>query len=210
MNIAVFGANGAIGNLFTRIALEKGDHVSAYIRRPESMDIKHANLKVIIGDLSNRSLIEQVISGADIVVSTLGPSLRNTGSPIADGHRNILDALQKRNKKRLITLGTPSIASDDDKKQLWTVLPALLPRMFAPAAYQEMVTIGQLVKSSSLDWTVIRIINPNVKHNSNGYTYSLGNTTVKAAVSRENVAAFFYEVASHDSCIRKMPIVFNN
>ena len=213
MNIAVFGASGAIGKLFTNIALEKGDNVIAYVRRPESMDIKHANLQAIVGDLSNASLIEQVISNADIVVSTLGPSLnaprKSTGSPIADGHRNMINAMQKMNKKQFITLGTPSIHSDDDKKQLWTVLPALLPKIFSPSAYQEMVKIEQLVRSSSLDWTVIRIINPNVKHNNNGYSYSLGNTSVKAAVSRENVAAFFYEVASRNLCIYHMPIVFN-
>jgi putative NADH-flavin reductase len=217
MNIAVFGANGAIGKLVTKIALEKGDNIIAYVRRPESMDIKHANLRVVVGDfvgnLLNASLIEQAISNTDIVVSTLGPSLnaprKSTESPIADGHRNIIHAMQRLNKKRLITLGTPSIHSDDDKKQLWTVLPALLPRMFAPSAYQEMVKIGQLVRSSSLDWTVIRIINPNAKHTTNGYSYSLGNTPVKAAVSRKNVAAFFYEVASRNLCIHQMPIVFN-
>lgn len=112
-------------------------------------------------------------------------------------------------KKRLITLGTPSIPSDDDKKQLWTILPALLPKIFSPSAYQEMVKIGQLVRSSSLEWTVIRIINPNAKHNDNGYSYSLGNTPVKAAVSRENIAVFFYEAASLNLCIHQMPIVFN-
>jgi putative NADH-flavin reductase len=212
MNIAVFGANGAIGKLFTKIALEKGDNVIAYVRRPESMDIKHANLRVIVGDLSNTFLIEQVISNADIVVSTLRPSLnaprKSTESPIADGHRNIINVMQKMKKKRFLTLGTPSTHSDDDKKQLWTVLPALLPKVFSPSAYQEMVKIGQLVRSS-LDWTVIRIINPNAKHNDNGYSYSLGNTPVKAAISRENVAAFFYEVASRNLCVHQMPIVFN-
>jgi putative NADH-flavin reductase len=113
------------------------------------MDIKHANLRVVVGDLSNESLIEQVISNADIVVSTLGPSLnaprKSTGSPIADGYRNIINAIQKMKKKRLITLGTPSIHSDDDKKQLWTVLPALLPKIFSPSAYQEMVKLDNLL-----------------------------------------------------------------
>jgi putative NADH-flavin reductase len=47
MNIAVFGASGAIGKLFTRIALEKGDNAIDFVRRPESMDIKHVNLQAI-------------------------------------------------------------------------------------------------------------------------------------------------------------------
>lgn len=35
MNITIFGANGAIGKIITSIALENGDSVTVYVRRPE-------------------------------------------------------------------------------------------------------------------------------------------------------------------------------
>jgi len=72
-----------------------------------------------------------------------------------------------------------------------------------------MKKIEGLIKASSLDWTVVRIINPNGKHTGKEYGFSFGDKPVKMAVSRENVGAFIYNVVSDRSFIRKMPIVFN-
>lgn len=35
MNITVFGATGAIGQLVTQLALDQGDFVTAYVRNPQ-------------------------------------------------------------------------------------------------------------------------------------------------------------------------------
>lgn len=37
MNITIFGASGAIGQLVTQLALENGDFVTAYIRNPKNI-----------------------------------------------------------------------------------------------------------------------------------------------------------------------------
>jgi len=213
MNITIFGANGAIGKLVTNHALKNGDTVTAYVRRLESMERSHSNLIIMVGDLSDRSLIEKAVENADVVISTLGPALDTSrklkGSPIADGHEKIINAMEKLGKKRFITLGTPSIHSEDDRKQFWTVVPGIVAKILFPNGYQEMIKIGQLLKKSSLDWTVVRIIDPNGKHTNNEYGISLGDKPVKMAVSRENVSAFMYRVASDNLYIKKMPIVFN-
>ena len=65
--------------------------------------------------------------------------------------------------------------------------------MLYPTGYQEMKAIETLIHGSSLDWTVVRIVNPNVKSN----------------VSRFNVAMCLLDAASRDDWIHKMPIVFN-
>ncbi len=213
MNITIFGANGAIGKLVTDHALKNGDTVTAYVRRPESMGTSHNNLIIMVGNLANQSLIEKAIENADVVISTLGPALdmsrKLKGSPIADGHEKIITAMEKLGKKRFITLATPSIHSEDDRKQFWTVVPGIIAKILFPNGYREMIKIGQLLKKSSLDWTVVRIINPNAKHTNNEYGISLGDRPVKMAVSRENVGAFMYRVASENLYIKKMPIVFN-
>jgi cyclopropane fatty-acyl-phospholipid synthase-like methyltransferase len=82
----------------------------------------------------------------------------------------------KLKKTRFITLATPSIRSDDDKKQIATVIPDFIAKLLFPNGYREMKMIEQLIKKSTLDWTVVRIINPNVKHSTNGYGFSLGDT----------------------------------
>ncbi|CAH0325213.1 MULTISPECIES: NAD(P)-dependent oxidoreductase [Priestia] len=214
MNITIFGASGAIGQLLTRFALDNGDFVTAYVRNPEKIKLNHSNLRLVKGELSNDTAIETAVAEADVVISTLGPSSdmsRNLkGTPIADGHDRIIKAMNKFNKKRLITLATPALQSDDDKKNLSTLLPGILAKLFLPNGYAEMKKMEGIMKQSNLDWTVVRIINPNVKHKGQSYDYSFGDRSAKLSVSRENVAKFMYAAAQQSQLIRKMPIVYNN
>ena len=109
MNITIFGASGAIGKIVLEHALsDKENSVTAYVRRPDCLKMSFPNLKVIVGELTNRAQIQQAIEQSDVVISTLGPALdtlrKTKGTPIADGHETIINAMQKLNKKRFITL----------------------------------------------------------------------------------------------------------
>ncbi|GAC44235.1 NAD(P)-dependent oxidoreductase [Paenibacillus popilliae] len=179
MNITIFGASGAIGQHLTRLALDNGDFVTAYVRSPQKIKIDHSNLRLVVGDLSNASAIETAISEADVVISTLGPpsdlSRKLKGTPVSDGHDLIIKTMKKFNKKRLITLATPALQSDDDKKNISTVLPGILAKVFLPNGHAEMKKMEGIIKQSNLDWTVVRIINPNVKYKEQSFDYSFGD-----------------------------------
>lgn len=214
MNITLFGANGAIGQLVLELALQNGDFVTAYVRRKNSISITHEKLKVIVGDLSNKDKVEEAISEADVVISTLGPALdtsrKVTKLPIAEGYKVIFGIMGKIGKKRIITLGTPTIKATEDQNQLATVIPGIMAKLLYPTGYQEMKIIEKLVNHSNLEWTLVRIINPNVKHRGQKYSISLGSTKAKMNVSRENVAQCMYDIAKNNKFIQQMPIVFNN
>ncbi len=212
MNITIFGANGAIGRIVTGHALDHGDTVTAYVRSANGLDRSRANFIIMVGDLSNRLLIEKAIENADVVISALGPALdtsRKKGTPIADGHAVIIHAMERLDKKRFITLATPTVRSDEDRIRISTVLPPIIARVLFPNPYREMKIIEEIVKKSSLEWTVVRMIKPGKKQKDGGYGISLGDMPAKMGVSRENVGAFMYRVASENSYIRKMPIIFN-
>ena len=91
MNITLFGASGAIGRLVIQQAIQNGDCVTAYVRREDSISIRHKGLKIIVGELSNQSKMEEAIADADVVISTLGPELDTSRKvkslPIANGHK---------------------------------------------------------------------------------------------------------------------------
>ncbi|MDQ8738117.1 NAD(P)H-binding protein [Paenibacillus sp. LHD-38] len=128
---------------------------------------------------------------------------------MADGHQTIIRAMEKMRVNRFITLATPTVQSKDDRKNFTTVVPGIMAKILFPNAYREMKKIEQLIKNSELNWTVVRIINPNVKHKKDTYDVSLGDTTAKMAVSRENIGKFMYLVALQNSYVGQMPIVFN-
>ncbi|MFJ7828380.1 NAD(P)-dependent oxidoreductase [Psychrobacillus sp. NPDC096623] len=213
MNITVFGANGQIGQQFLNIALQNGDKVKAVVRRAGALEMIHPNLEVIVANYNDDAQVTEAITGQDAVVSTLGPNLNGgckiTRLPIRDAHEVILRMMEKTGVNRFITLATPSVKSEQDKKQVATVFPAIMPKLFFPPGYAEMKGIEDLVKESKVDWTVVRIINPNVKTDGNGYTTSLGDSKAKFNVSRKNAATCMYDAIRKSEWIGKMPIVFN-
>lgn len=170
-------------------------------------------MSLLQGEISNTSTIEKAIAESDVVISTLGPasdmSRKLKGTPIADGHELMIRAMNKLNKKRFITLATPALQSDDDKKNMSTILPGVLAKVLLPNGYAEMKKIEGMIKESNLDWTVVRIINPNVKYTGQSYDYSFGDQSAKMSVSRENVGKFMYSAARDNQLIRKMPIIYN-
>ena len=74
MKITVFGASGKSGQQLVEKALDMGFQVLAYVRRENSINIQHANLKILEGNLSDANKLKEAIKGADACISTLGGS----------------------------------------------------------------------------------------------------------------------------------------
>ena len=75
--IALFGATGATGGYFLKLALEKGFHVKAMVRTPSKLnpDLQQQYpeaLTVIQGDFSNKDSITTTVQGTHYVVSMAG------------------------------------------------------------------------------------------------------------------------------------------
>ena len=214
MKITIFGATGQIGQLLVTQALEAGYDVTAYSRRSNALNIEHEKLQIVVGDLTDRGKLREAISGRDIILSALGPALsmkrQVSDLPIAEAHKAIISVMNEYGIKRFITLATPTISAKEDVKQLVTGLPSIMARILYPTGYAEMKAIESVIKNSNLNWTVVRILNPNVKTNENGYSLSFGDTKGKMNVSRYNVAKCMLEATQKDEWIHKMPIVFNS
>ena len=213
MNITVFGANGKVVQHFIQIALQNGDNVKAYVRREGALTIQHPKLEVIVGNLTDEQQVTATIQGQDAVVSTLGAALSMSRKvvdlPITRAHEMIIRVMEQSNVSRFITLATPTIKSTFDKKQLVTVMPSIMAKQLFPTGYAEMKAIGQLILQSKLDWTIVRIANPNTNKDGKGYAITFGDTKGKFTVSRKNTAQCMYDAIRKTEWIGKMPIVFN-
>ena len=214
MKITIFGANGQIGQHLVNLALEAGYDVTAYTRRPNALSIEHEKLQIVVGALTDREKLREAITGRDAVLSALGPKMsmkrKVSDLPIAEAHKAIISVMEEFGPERFITLATPAISAKEDIKQVATVLPSFMPRIFMPTGYAEMKEIGKLLKTAKLNWTVVRIIDPNAKTDGNGYGISFGDTKGKMSVSRYHAAKCMLDATVRDEWIHKMPIVFNN
>ena len=97
MKIVIFGATGGTGKQLVEQALAAGHHVVAYARNPSKLNINHEQLKVIQGELADEALIESAVTGADAVISVLGPRGGSKNKPITQGMKNIITTMKKQN-----------------------------------------------------------------------------------------------------------------
>jgi putative NADH-flavin reductase len=209
MKIAVFGASGAIGKLFIRQALDKGYKVKAYVRNLSKLDMEHPDLVTIQGELHDFGNIKLAISGADVVISTLGPPLKRNYNDfsVLEGHKNIIKAMETENIKRFITIATPSVKSTEDIPSLATKMPAIMAKIFFPSAYKEIVQLGEAVKASQLDWSIIRFIAPNNKPATGNVKITFGETKINWGIPRADIADFILKQTNDNQYIGSMPII---
>lgn len=212
MRITVFGASGGIGRLVVQQLLDNSHQVTAVVRTPAKLAITHPQLTVLTGQLSDREAVERAVSGADAVISALGPSLKRstTGTQVTDGTRTIVQAMEAQKVTRFIGLATPSLADPRDKPH-WKhkVLPVAAGLMF-PNALAELKGMTEAVTGSGLDYTIARITNPTDKP-ATGRIRSgfLGHDKVASAMSRADIAAFLVAQLTDSRYRRAMPAISN-
>ncbi|ADJ48960.1 hypothetical protein AMES_7134 [Amycolatopsis mediterranei S699] len=212
MRVTVFGATGGIGRLVVRQLLDDGHQVTALVRTPAKLALTHPDLTVVTGQLSDRDAVLQALSGADAVISALGPSLKRsaTGTAVTNGTRTIVQAMKAQKVTRFIGLATPSLADPQDKPH-WKhkVLPVMAGLMF-PNALAELKGMTEAVTGSGLDYTIARISNPTNKP-ATGRVRSgfLGHDRVGSAMSRADIAAFLVSQLTDTRYRRAMPAISN-
>jgi putative NADH-flavin reductase len=213
MNVTVFGATGAIGQLTVAELLERRHTVTAYARNHAKVPSTWGDrVRVVIGEMSDADAIDSAVAGADAVVSALGPSLdrKTTGLPLVEGTRHILDVMKRRGVTRYIGHATPAILDPQEKPTLVTRLIGFMPRTFMRRAYDEIVGMTDPVKASDLNWTLVRFIapkdTPKQDHLRVGF---FGTDKLGFAVSRADIAAFTAAQVEDTTYIRRAPAISN-
>ena len=133
MNITVFGATGAIGSLTVAALLERGHTVTAYARNAGKIPAAWRDqVRVVVGELTDRDAIDTAVAGAGAVISALGPSLdrRATGLPLIAGTDLILDAMKQHGVRRYVGHATPAVLDPQERPTAITRLIGFMPRTF--------------------------------------------------------------------------------
>ena len=72
-NILLIGASGFVGSAILKEALERGHSVTALIRDPAKLTIRHPNLNAVSGNASAADEITCTAKGMDVVISAYNP-----------------------------------------------------------------------------------------------------------------------------------------
>lgn len=210
MKITVFGSTGKAGQEVVKQALERGWVVVAYARNPGKFEISSPAFTVIKGELNDLTALEKAIKGSDCVISLLGPSSNVQDTALSSGVKNIIATMEKCGVKRLIQISTPSSSDTNDGINFRFKMMVELVKRTMNGSYEEIVRIGEIVRASHLDWTLVRVplLNekPMTKQLQIGY---IGQKKLKTALSRTDLAWFMLEQTSSKEFIQMAPVISN-
>jgi putative NADH-flavin reductase len=212
MRLTVFGATGGVGREVVARALDAGHHVTAYVRNPAKLGVTRPELTVVAGALTDREAIERVVSGADAVISALGPSLdrKATEMPLIEGTRNIVEVMQAAAVERYVGMATPSLLDPRDEGSLLGRIVPFMGRTFLKRAYRELLEMSQLVIDSPLDWTIARFTRPTDGARTGTVRAGfLGRDKIGASITRADIAGFLVEQATDTRFHRAAPAISN-
>ena len=206
MNLLVFGASGGTGRQIVEHALTQGHAVTAFVRDVAKLDLQHASLTVVNGDVMDAAAVARAMPGHDAVLSALGAPATRTGNLRSEGTRMIVQAMERAGIRRFVC--QTSLGYGDSRPVLartsplfrWIIAPLLLRKAFADHAVQE-----DIIRQSALDWVIVRPGNLTDGARTGTYRHGFDATdpAIKVEVSRADVADFMLKQVSNDTYLRK-------
>ncbi len=157
MQLTVFGASGATGRRFVEQALDAGHTVTAVVRDPARLPIRHQRLQLVLADVLDPAAIQPAVADADAVVSALGPHPpRNRSSLTSAATASILAAMRAAGTSRLVVVSAAPVASDDHGTTLpYRLLVKPIMRALLGGLYADLAVMEETIRRSGIDWTIL-------------------------------------------------------
>lgn len=213
MRLAIFGSTGDLGIPLVKQALAAGHDVVAYARDPARLKIAHSRLTVVQGEYFDGEAIERAVIGTDAVLSVLKPRCYSKEKPVTEWTVHILEAMKRQGVRRIVAVSTVSAMSLDDLPSVSFKLRLAvgIDKFTIGPAYEDMVSVVNVIRESGLDWTIVRmpVVTNSPKTGVVRVSSSDGKTEVGAKISREDLAAFLLSQVSDLKYLRQTPLVSN-
>lgn len=105
MKFAIFGATGWVGGAVTQETLSRGHEVTAVVRDPSRIKLKHPKLRVVTGDATDPASVASVVAGHDAVIASIGGRTGGHHEVVPAAARALLVGLARGGVKRLVWVG---------------------------------------------------------------------------------------------------------
>lgn len=208
MHVAIVGATGGTGRQLVAQALERGWSVTALVRNPRRLPIRHENLRVVVGNVFDVEALREAIRGSDAVVSALGHKRWFYPNRILSaGTQNIINVMRDERVRRFVCETSLGVGDSFGRMGLWYtlfVVPFILPLYYWDKNRQERV-----IRDSGLDWVIVRpaALTNGSKRGRYRHGPHVGSWILTLRISRADVADFMLNQLSDDRYHRSTPAI---
>ncbi|TVR86704.1 MAG: SDR family oxidoreductase [Trueperaceae bacterium] len=209
LHVTILGGTGKTGRHVVDQALQAGHHVTVLARTPSKLDVTHERLRVVKGDVQDPAAVSEAIAGSSAVLSVLGPTQNTPDYQVSRGTVHVLEAMKSHGVKRLVISAGAGVGGDGDQPKLFNHVISFVLKLAARHVLEDMTRTVAAVRSSSLDWTVVRV--PMLTDGPATGTVRVGRVGVNtgARITRADMARFMLEQLHDASHVRASPVISN-
>jgi putative NADH-flavin reductase len=201
MKLLIFGAGGRTGRCLVEQALAAGHEVSAFVRDPNHGLAWPRGLRMIQGDATDAAAVDGAVAGHDAVLSALGQG-RDGRHLMAQAVGHIVAAMERHNVRRFVCLSAQGVG---ESARVSGLVFNLIVRPILRDSFEEKERMEQVVRSSRLDWVVIRACRLTNGPSRGSYRLDPDRLGATSAISRADVAACMLDQLTGDRYVRRTP-----
>jgi uncharacterized protein YbjT (DUF2867 family) len=207
MRIAVLGATGRTGQLLVAELLRRGHELTVLARSPEKkLGATHGAVRVVTGASTDPDALASLLEGAEAVVSTLGPTSRDS-TVMSDTARVLVPAMEQRGIRRFVGVSGTGVDMEGDLKgRKDRVISSMIRRVGGVMATDKAEEYRILV-ASDLDWTLARpprlVEGPPTER----VVHDAHTPGRSSWIRRADLAVFLADVVEQDLYLRQSPFV---
>ena len=207
MKVLVLGATGATGRLIVSKAVEQGYQVVALVRsKAKAIDLAGAEL--VEGDARDVAALTRAIAGCDAVISSLGTPMSpfREVTLLSTATRALVGVMANQNIRRLVCI--TGLGAGDSRGHGGFFFDRLFLPLMLRKVYQDKDRQEDVIRSSTLDWTLIRptVLNDKPAHGGVKALTDLSGFH-GGTIARADVANFVVQQLATDAWLRKAPLI---
>jgi len=152
MKVMILGANGHTGRQLTELALGRGHDVTAFVRSPEKITLRHPLLQLKQGDPRSVDALAQALPGHAVVLSALGvrpPQAFRPHALVEDCAASTVAAMTRAGVKRLVLVSAAVLFPVKGLRFAFF-------RWLLQHIVRDLDAAEQIVRATDLDWTIAR------------------------------------------------------
>lgn len=188
MKITILGASGRTGRQLVQQALDRGHQVTAVVRNPAKLDVRHPRLQITVADIFDPAALRPLLAGRDALLSALGPSRDAGQRPVCSTAVAAGIEADGSARPRVVAIsshGVPRGVPGNAWWARWFMLPII--RRVLRHEYSDLARMEELLARSEVNWTVFRP--PALLNGSGTGTYrARRDANISGAITRSDLA----------------------
>lgn len=207
MNIIVFGASGGTGLKIVEQALTAGHTVTAFVRTPAKLALKHPGLRLFQGDVLDEAAVEAALVGHEAVISALAPTRPLVPRLMETAAGHLLAGMRRHHLQRLIVTSGAGVRVAGDHPKLGDHFIRAMLSLLAGEVLRDSAAGVELIMASDLAWTIVRY--PRLTDGPYTGQYRVGYVGQNSGmqISRADGADFVVKELTRGAYIRQAPVV---